>query len=158
MASVAIRNGAKAVVVHQGKILVTRCRTRNNEVYYELPGGGQNPYETMEEAAVREVLEETGYRARLTGLLAVAEEIYEDARLREKYPDHTHRILHIFLAELADENPIACSETDWQQEACVWLSPDEANEVVFRPKQLTGQIAGLLKAGHPLYLGCVRIG
>ena len=56
----AIRNAAKAIILHNDKILVNRCITENNEVYYDLPGGGQNQFETMEDAVIREVLEETG--------------------------------------------------------------------------------------------------
>lgn len=38
---------------------------------WTLPGGGIDPGEHPEHAAVREVLEETGFHARLTGLLGV---------------------------------------------------------------------------------------
>ena len=38
---------------------------------WTLPGGGIDPGEHPEHAAVREVFEETGYHARLTGLLGV---------------------------------------------------------------------------------------
>jgi ADP-ribose pyrophosphatase YjhB (NUDIX family) len=48
----AIRNAAKAIILHNDKILVNRCITENNEVYFDLPGGGQNQFETMEDAGI----------------------------------------------------------------------------------------------------------
>ncbi|MDF2802172.1 MAG: hydrolase [Anaerocolumna sp.] len=44
----AIRNAAKAIILHNDSILINRCITKNGEVYFELPGGGQNQFETME--------------------------------------------------------------------------------------------------------------
>lgn len=41
------------------------------EPLWTLPGGGVERHETVEEAAVREVREETGYDVELTGLLGV---------------------------------------------------------------------------------------
>ena len=60
MHNMAIRNTAKALLVSNGRILVNRCVTQEGGVYYDLPGGGQHMLETMEEAVIREVLEETG--------------------------------------------------------------------------------------------------
>ena len=56
----AIRNSAKAIVIDRGRILLNRCTSRFGE-YYALPGGGQNPGETLIETVKRELLEETGY-------------------------------------------------------------------------------------------------
>ena len=39
--------------------------------FWTLPGGGMDPGEHPEDAALREVTEETGYTARLTGLIGV---------------------------------------------------------------------------------------
>lgn len=78
-----IRCSAKAIILHNGEILVNRCREeKTGEIYYDLPGGGQHPFETMEEAVVREVLEETGYAVETGRFAAVAEEIYEDEELQ----------------------------------------------------------------------------
>lgn len=153
----AIRSAAKAILLHRGKILVNRCRTEHGEVYYDLPGGGQNQYEPMEDAVVREVLEETGYRVKVVRLAAIAEEIYGDPGLRERFPDYAHRISHIFFVRLMDETPAACSEPDWQQEESIWLSIREADRVPFLPKQLTGRIAQLTGSDNPQYLGCVQM-
>ena len=52
-----VRNSAKALVLHEGKILVNRCTSRFGD-YYALPGGGQREGETLLEAVRRELLEE----------------------------------------------------------------------------------------------------
>ena len=54
-----VRNSAKAIVVHDGKILVNRCISKFGE-YYALPGGGQHTGEMLNETVKRELLEETG--------------------------------------------------------------------------------------------------
>jgi ADP-ribose pyrophosphatase YjhB (NUDIX family) len=55
-----IRNSAKAIVLHEGKILVNRCSSRFGE-YYALPGGGQRTGDMLQETVKRELLEETGF-------------------------------------------------------------------------------------------------
>ena len=97
-----IRNSVKAVLLRDGKILCNRCAGESGAEYYALPGGGQRPFESMEEALAREVLEETGLTARAGRLLAVAEEIDCRAKARD-FPEYAHRIQHIFLAEPAGE-------------------------------------------------------
>jgi 8-oxo-dGTP pyrophosphatase MutT (NUDIX family) len=52
------RTRAKAVVIHNGKILVM-FRRKNGKEYYVTPGGGVENGESVEEAVVREVKEET---------------------------------------------------------------------------------------------------
>lgn len=153
----AIRSAAKAVIVHEGKVLLNRCVSRRSGVYFDLPGGGQNQYESMEEAVIREVLEETGYRIRVDGLLALAEEIYDDAQVRNRHPDYAHRILHIFSARLADARRRECTEKDGQQEESVWVRVDEADTLAFRPALLSGKISSLIAGNHPQYLGCVHV-
>ena len=64
------RNSAKAIVLHEGKILVNRCASRFGD-YYALPGGGQQTGEMLSETVKRELLEETGYSVtpiRLSGI------------------------------------------------------------------------------------------
>ena len=152
----AIRNAAKAIILHNDKILVNRCITENKEVYYDLPGGGQNQFETMEDAVIREVLEETGYKVKIVRFIALAEEIYDNNELREKYFDYSHRILHIFLVNLISEIADEITEKDWQQEESLWMSYDEIDKVAFRPAQLSGRISDLVKVNQPQYLGYIR--
>ena len=65
-----VRNSAKAIVIHEGKLLVNKCVSRFGE-YFALPGGGQRCGEMLNETVRRELLEETGYSViplRLSGI------------------------------------------------------------------------------------------
>jgi len=78
-----IRCTSKAIIVRDGRILLNRCRQLNGRIYYDLPGGGQHTYETLEDALIREVREETGYTVRVVRFAGMAEEIYTSALMRE---------------------------------------------------------------------------
>lgn len=151
----AIRNAAKAIVYKDGKILLDQCRDSMGKVYYDLPGGAQNAYETMEAAVCREILEETGYTAKIIRFAALGEEIYSNPETQKKYPDYTHRVHHIFLAELTDAPRQRPSELDWQMEEAVWLSIEDAGKVDLRPAGLGKRIPEILANPNAIYLGTV---
>ncbi|MGW0586618.1 NUDIX hydrolase [Streptosporangium sp. NPDC002607] len=73
--------GVSAVVVDdRGRILMQR-RTDNG--LWALPGGGMDLTESVPQAAVREVKEETGYDVEVTGMVG----LYTDARHIIAYTD-----------------------------------------------------------------------
>lgn len=73
--------GVSAVVVDdEGRILMQR-RTDNG--LWALPGGGMDLTESVPQAAVREVKEETGYDVEVTGMVG----LYTDARHIIAYSD-----------------------------------------------------------------------
>src|SRR5690348_13531588 len=79
-----IRPGGYAVVSNEtGEIAVVRTPKG-----YFLPGGGQEPAETLEQAAVRETLEECGLQVEITGSLGTANELVfkasQDAYYRKR--------------------------------------------------------------------------
>jgi len=60
------------VVVHEGRYLMVEERDkRTNRMVFNQPAGHLEPGETLPQAALREVLEETGWRVRLTGVLGL---------------------------------------------------------------------------------------
>lgn len=68
--------GVGAVVVGQdGKVLLVKRRFEPSAGYWSLPGGHVEPGETLEEAVLRELLEETGLVGHNPKLLAVTEYI-----------------------------------------------------------------------------------
>ena len=152
----AIRNAAKAIIVHGGKVLLNRCTGHLGETYYDLPGGGQRQFETMEEAVVRECLEETGRLVKIIRFAALCEEIYDDRTLREKYFDYTHRIHHVFLAELANDVVLDPTETDFQQDEIQWVSLSKIPSIDLRPKLIRDHFSEILASATPVYLGSMH--
>ena len=54
------RIAAGAIVVREGKILLTRCRNPEGGTFFVAPGGGAEANEALPDTAVRETWEETG--------------------------------------------------------------------------------------------------
>lgn len=78
------RHTSRGIVVRDGKLLLIE-RWRDNLHYYSIPGGGIEPGETLETAAIREIKEETSCEVKLEQLLYVM-----------KSGDRDH---HIYLCE-----------------------------------------------------------
>ena len=75
---------ATAVIIKDGLILLIH-RFMDNREYYVLPGGGVEEGETVEEAVIREVKEETSFDAKI------------NKKLLEKFDDYDKRMHHFFL-------------------------------------------------------------
>lgn len=67
------RVGVYCAIVKDGALLLAHLRTSHygRDFGWSLPGGGIEPYETVEECAIREVREETGLTIRLGQVLRV---------------------------------------------------------------------------------------
>lgn len=77
--------GVGIVVWRGDEVLLVR---RGNEPYrgqWSLPGGAQELGETVADAAVREVLEETGVSIEVDGLVDVIDSVHADATGRVQY-------------------------------------------------------------------------
>jgi len=150
----AIRCASKALILNDNCVLLNRCRREDGSVYYDLPGGGQHIYETLEEALIREVKEETGYEVRVIRFAALAEEIYTDEDVRQAYPDYTHRIFHIFVAELSSQERKLPTEKDFEMEESVWIPIAEIPELPeLCPSRLRPVMRSVLETESPIYLG-----
>lgn len=153
-----IQNAAKAVILQKDMVLMEKCMDGDGIVYYELPGGYQRDFETMEDAVVRECLEETGYTVAVDRFLALQEEIMMNPTVREAYPRHAHRIFHVFLCHLTgDEGPVAPTEKDPFQIGIEWVPLDALPRTVVRPKIIHEKLVELLASGEIGYMKANRL-
>ena len=150
----AIRCATKAIIIENGAILLNRCKGEDGDTYYDMPGGGQKQYESLEQTVIREVKEETGYEVSVERFVALAEEINVSEEYRKLYPEYTHRVLHIFTAKLNGEKREAPTEKDFGMEESVWMSLEKLDDTVkTRPGCLKEILHRLAKTDVPMYLG-----
>lgn len=92
-------------------------------------------------------------------LIAVCEEIWNDAERRQKYPEYAHRMLHIFLCTLDGTAPEhAPTEMDLNMLESVWVPLDALEGLTLEPAPLQGRIEDVLNGTAPLFLGTQQIG
>lgn len=102
------------------EILLASRRIRSGQLVWGLPKGLVEPEETHEEAAAREVLEETGWRGRLRAPLGNIEYwfAWEGVRI--------HKTVHFFLMDAVEE----AAHRDREMEEVRWFPLDEAEETI----------------------------
>lgn len=152
-----IRSAAKAIIINKDKVLLNKCFDEYNGEYYSLPGGGQHTYETLHEAVIRECLEETGYRVIPKRFAALCEEICENPKTRELYPEYIHKMYHIFLCELADNIAKKPTEIDEMQVSSEWIDIEHLDKIRLLPSVLNGNIVKMITNQTPMFLGSEHI-
>ncbi len=139
-----IRNSAKALIIRDGKMAAIKIRD-DGEEWYIMPGGGQEPEETLSEAVCRESAEELGITVECKELLFVAEGFHGEA---------FHRVDLVFLCEYIDEIKDAVLHGDRNQVGVEWLDISTLNRQPLYPSKLRRQIMNYYQ-GKPykVYLG-----
>jgi len=157
-----IRNAAKAIILDNGRILVNRNQNsvgdmcyglKNGDIYFDLPGGGQNQYETIEDALKRECIEETGYAVRIVRLCAIYEEISLNERFRAEYEQYAHKMHFVFRCHLTGETGPLSEEKDLDMLGSEWVPVEDVKELPLYPLRIRDHIDALLCAEAPMYLG-----
>lgn len=132
------RVGARAVIVHEGKVLLLRAE-EPGRVYYFLPGGHVQHGERMQEAALREVREETGLEAEVIRALGVREFIAaRHARRARNVPASHHVVAVIFLCRLkgAPGGQFACDSGAQGVTGMEWIDLSQIAALELHPPQL----------------------
>ena len=137
-----IRNSAKAVVVHDGHVLLQRANWEGQDCYF-LPGGGQNPGEPLDVTARREVHEETGLTVAVVRMLWLREYIganHEHASTEAG----THRIEVIFHCTPEGEpGQLGGHAEDDLQTGLEWVELEKVPGLNLLPHALRQPIAAL---------------
>jgi len=163
-----IRNSAKALILDKsgGKILLNKNQNTlggiweefpDGEIYYDLPGGGQHQYETLEEAVKRECLEELGLTVEVGKLAAIYEEIDMNERFRIDFEPYSHKIFFVFICRVSDETVKPATETDYDMIGSEWIDINSIKNIHFYPEIIKSNLDLLLKTQNPLFLGSRRV-
>lgn len=141
-----IRNSAKAIIIVDNKLLVTKMN--DGEIFYLLPGGGQNPEEVLTATLERECREEVGYHIKVNELLFIREG-FDNAEI--------HRVEFIFdctiIGKVENYSPVF----DKMQCGLEWLNIDKLSILPLYPEELRYQIKQFAVKEHAkVYLGEIK--
>lgn len=119
---------AAALIIKDNKFLA--AKSSDFDCYYTV-GGGIKVNETSEEAVIREVYEETGYRLKIERLAFVQERFLEV----DKQP--YHEIAFFYLMKDSDDINISNNSfTDQQKETLHWLPLNDLSSINIIPEFL----------------------
>jgi 8-oxo-dGTP pyrophosphatase MutT (NUDIX family) len=120
-------------------------RSARGSLQWTLPKGAQEPDESVEQTALREVREETGLEAELVGALDTIDYWFVWAPEQTRY----HKFVHYFLMRAVGGD---FAEHDHEMEDAAWFEPARAREQMsfanerrlldLIPDVLAGQAAG----------------
>jgi len=146
-----IRPTARAIIVHQNRILLLRKVYPEGVERFALPGGAQEPDETVHEALQRECEEEIGTSVQIGPMLHVADFF----KLRETTPPTRRHLLEmLFRCQVPDGyEPHNGHRPDKHQVEVVWADLAELGRLPLFPPYLVACIARLDEPNRPLYLG-----
>jgi len=129
-----IRLSIKAIIIKENKILLTKNRYRG-EVFYLLPGGGQNHGERIDEALKRECLEEIGCPVEMNQLVFIRDYIGKNHKFANHEGD-VHQVELMFSCKLLDGSPSMTKNKDDYQIGIEWIPLGELKNIIIYPKAL----------------------
>lgn len=148
-----IRNAARALIFRDERVLLLRKEGGPRGERFALPGGAQDPGETLQQALERECLEEIGTSVEIQDLLHVADYF----RVRDTVPPSTkHLVEFLFLCTVPDTYiPVNGSHPDKHQVEVVWTSLTELDTLPLFPRSLAGYLQQSGQNDSPVYLGLI---
>jgi 8-oxo-dGTP diphosphatase len=114
------------VIREDGRVLLREPTKHFGGYVWTLPKGGADPGESPEEAAVREVREETGVIAKVVG------------RVPGEFPGTTGVTVFFRMSFVEDTGAF-----DWETKSIVWADIEEARRLIQLTKTSTGRARDL---------------
>lgn len=125
-----IRNSAKALIIKDGKMLVSKIND-NGDIFYVMPGGGQDVDELLEDTVKRECEEELGIAVEPKSLKFVVEGLSGES---------FHRVDLVFLCDYIGKIENAKIHKDKNQTGYEWISIENLINEPLYPSKLRSQI------------------
>ena len=149
-----IRNAVRAVIVRQGEILMLR-KQRGDQFKFALPGGAQDPGESLVDALERECREEIDVSVEVHELIHVAD--YFKARSTVP-PSTRHLVEFLFRCSVPpDYRPRSGHHPDKSQVGVEWVALEDLAAVTVAPSSYGAILGGY--GGHDRlrgYLGTIE--
>ena len=143
-----IRVSARGIIINNDKILLNEF---GGGLYYNIPGGGVEPGETVKDAVVREVFEESGLEVTVGEMVFALE--YEPKKCNFLYGDRPHisLVFRCYLKggdtirqpSVPDRNPDNPEITSKAR----WVSISELKDINYLP-YIHGQLMEYIKTGR----------
>ncbi|GGY00926.1 NUDIX domain-containing protein [Streptomyces hiroshimensis] len=149
MNDVYIRNATSGLVVRDGHVLLGRGDWPQPGTYW-LPGGGQEPGETLAACAEREVLEETGVRVTAGPMLLLREYIPANHSGDRVPPgSNSHRVDALFWCHIVEEpDVLGGTVPDDGQTGVEWVPLDKVGALRFIPAYVRDRLVHLVALGE----------
>ena len=130
-----IRNAVRAVIVRNDQLLMLKKTGGDRGERYALPGGAQNPGETLAQALQRECMEEIGTAVEILALTNVGDHF---KKRETDLPGTRHIVEFLFRCVVADDYVAHNgSKPDRSQVDVVWLNMANLAEMPLYPESLS---------------------
>lgn len=147
-----IRIAVRALVVQDDQVLLQHKVYENGEERFTLPGGAAEPGEPLEQALIRECLEEIGTEITIREMVCVADLFKRKKQLINTFQQQVEML---FRCEVpTDYTPRNGDKPDKHQVAVIWQDIESIREQFF-PQGLLKIVADPYKT-HPTYLGLIE--
>ena len=120
-----IRVSARAVITARDSVLLAKFDDEHGP-HYNWPGGGMDFGETVQQAVMREVWEETHAKVEVGELLCVYEHLRNDDEIQIGMPQSLSLIFHCTLVD--GSQPCLPDTPDENQIAVEWIPIDELGQ------------------------------
>lgn len=146
-----IRNAARALIIRQDEVLLLRKQGGGRAERFALPGGAQDPGESLTDALNRECIEEIGSTVDAIELVHVADFI----KLRDTQPPtRRHVVDFLFRCRVPDDYlPHNGKKPDRHQVEVLWVKLADLARTPLFPHYLSSCIPHLADADRTPYLG-----
>ncbi len=123
----------RAVIIKEGKVLLIK-RTKNDSIYWVVPGGALEEKETNEEAIERECKEELGIKIKIGDLLLEVD---------SKKPETKNQKEYFYLCDIIDGVSGSGVGPEFQKNSSYsgdydieWRDIDDLKDVDLRPEEI----------------------
>jgi 8-oxo-dGTP pyrophosphatase MutT (NUDIX family) len=146
-----IRSAARALIIRDGRLLLTQCR-KDGEDFYTAPGGGQAEGESLPETLVRECREEIGAEIEVLALRFVRD--YIPGNTFSYLEDASHQVEHFFECTVPPDYRAGNGPNpDSSQVGVIWADARALEEFRVFPARLYDLVDPERARDLPVYWG-----